>query len=102
MERSDLAVKLRDQFIQCPLEGFHTAFLLAFDVSNNGGKLTDLLDAFSEVVLVLLLHLEGELSQDIVNLSEKVDSVTHVLEVFIGVGQVAVLLDEFFYIGNRL
>jgi len=61
-----------------------------------------LLDALSEVVLVLLLDLELELSESVVYLAEQVNSISNVLEVFIRINQMTVLFNELLNIANGL
>ena len=90
----NIIVQLRNQLIECSLLGFHAALLAGLDSRNNRGKLTDLENTFVEVVLVLFLDLELELSESIVNLSIQIDHVTDILELFINVVEMAGLLYE--------
>ena len=90
----NIIIQLRDQLIKSPLLGFHAAFLGGFDSGDNRGKLTDLNNTLIEVVLVLLLDLELELSQSIVDLSIEVDLITNVLEMLVNVIEVPSLLNE--------
>lgn len=83
MKGVNLIVKLRNQLIEGLLECLHAAFLLAFNCGNNLGKLTDLLDAFSKVISVLLFNFKLELSKSVVDLTEEIDSIPNILEVLI-------------------
>jgi hypothetical protein len=98
----NIIIQLRDQLIKSPLLGFHAAFLGGFDSGDNRGKLTDLNDTLIEVVLVLFLDFELELSECVVYLPVQIDHVTHVLEVLVHVVKVAGLLHELIHIFNLL
>ena len=102
MKGVDLVVKLRDQLIEGPLESLHAAFLLAFNGGHDLRKLRDLLYALREVVSVLLLHLELELSKGVVDLAVQVNTVANVLEVLVGEGKVSVLLNELLHVSDWL
>jgi hypothetical protein len=94
MQRMNIIVQLRNQLIECSLLGFHGALLGRLDSGDDGCELTDLDDTLIEVVLVLLLDLELELSQSIVDLPVEVDLITNVLEMLVNVIEVPSLLNE--------
>ncbi len=102
MKVMNLAVKLRNQFVESLLKSLGVALLSALHRLDDGSKLANLLDALSEVVLVLLLDLELELSESVVYLAEQVNSISNVLEVFIRINQMTVLFNELLNIANGL
>jgi len=102
MEPMNLAVKLRDKFVKRLLKGLSIAFLGALNRLDDGRELADLLHALREVVLVLLLDLQGKLGKGVVDLAKEVNAITNVLEVVVSVNQVTVLFNEFFNVSNGL
>jgi hypothetical protein len=64
--------------------------------------LRDLLHTLGKVIFVFFLNLELEFGQSIVDLTEEVHAITHVLEVLIHIGKMSILLNEFLYISDRL
>ena len=98
----NIIIQLRDQLIECPLLGFHAAFLSGLNSGDDGGELTDLNDTLIEVIFVLLLDLELKLSKCIVYLTVQIDHVTHILELLIDIVEVAGLLDELVHIFDLL
>jgi hypothetical protein len=61
-----------------------------------------LLNALSEIVLVLFLDLELELSKSIVYLTIEIYSITDVLEVLIDKSKMSILFNELFNISDWL
>jgi hypothetical protein len=102
MELMNLCVQLRDELIESSLEGLHGAFLLTFNVANNTRELRNLLDTLGKVILIFFLNLELELSQRIIDLPVEVNTIADILEVFINIDKMTILLNELFYIGDRL
>ena len=102
MKLMNLCVQLRDELIESSLEGLHGAFLLTFNVANNTRELRNLLHTLGKVILIFFLNLELELSQRIIDLPVEVNTIADILEVFINIDKMTILLNELFYIGDRL
>jgi hypothetical protein len=76
--------------------------LLAFNIADDVGKLRNLLHTLSKTISIFFLNLELEFSQSIIDLTEKINPITDVLEILIYIGKMSILLNEFFYISDWL
>ena len=76
--------------------------MLAFNIADDVGKLRNLLHTLSKTISIFFLNLELEFSQSIIDLTEKINPITDVLEILIYIGKMSILLNEFFYISDWL